>query len=50
MAAEKVRGQHPFLAGRLELCDQQRLAIAAAIAKTLVKGMDILGIQLPERM
>ncbi len=28
----------------------QRLAIAAAIAKTLVKGMDILGIQLPERM
>ena len=28
----------------------QRLAIASAIAKTLVKGMDILGIQLPERM
>ena len=28
----------------------QRLAMASAIAKTLVKGMDILGIQLPERM
>ena len=28
----------------------QRLAIASAVAKVLVKGMDILGIQLPERM
>ncbi len=28
----------------------QRLAMAGAIAKTLVKGMDILGIRLPERM
>ena len=28
----------------------QRLAIASAVAKTLVKGMDILGIRLPERM
>lgn len=28
----------------------QRLALASAVAKTLVKGMDILGIQLPERM
>lgn len=28
----------------------QRLAIASTVAKVLVKGMDILGIQLPERM
>ncbi|MBR4802450.1 MAG: hypothetical protein IK041_06530, partial [Bacteroidales bacterium] len=28
----------------------QRQAIASAVAKTLVKGMDILGIRLPERM
>ena len=52
LAKEFNQYYHDFSILKEENADTrcQRLAIASAVAKVLVKGMDILGIRLPERM